>query len=284
MITAELDQLEKSDLSDQDRNDLAAIVQDLDEKRLASASIMSHRESRPISRGEDQELFSRLRTNFAPTVRADFLGPWDTGYITFPDGIAVGGFANLTLHRNGAYNFSGHAHVSGAVSYNWSFAWAVRDSNVPATVYVFATNGRLHGTFESGSRDHDWGESQVSPALAAGWPALERQWAWNWDARVNADFGVFLDQIIRVVAAGTAIGNVVKFIASDARAKEEIRLLFRRADGIGIYTYRYRKSPVRRVGVIAQEVAETVPGAVRIARDGLMRVDYDRLGLSRLAS
>jgi hypothetical protein len=48
--------------------------------------------------------------------------------------------------------------------------------------------------------------------LAAGWSALERGWSWRWEARVNADFGVFLDDIIRLVAAGTAIGNVVKLI------------------------------------------------------------------------
>ncbi|MDA2186084.1 hypothetical protein PDN25_29415 [Bacillus cereus] len=140
------------------------------------------------------------------------LGPWDTGYFGFGSGVAVGGSANLTLHQDGSFNFSGHFHDSGAISYDTSFVWAVRDSNVPATVYVFAHSGRTHGTFESGSRDDNWGVSGVNPALQAGWNALEQGWSWHWEARVNADFGVFLDDIVKVVAAGTAIANVVKII------------------------------------------------------------------------
>jgi hypothetical protein len=122
----------------------------------------------------------------------------------------VGGFANLAIYQNGAFNFSGHFHVSGAISYDTSFVWAVKDSNVPTTVYTFAHTGRVHGTFEAGSRDDDWGRSEITPAIAAGWNALERGWSWHWEARVNADFGIFLDDIIKVVAAGTAIANVVK--------------------------------------------------------------------------
>jgi hypothetical protein len=138
------------------------------------------------------------------------LGPWDTGYFTFQSGVAVGGYSNLTLYQNGAFNYSGHFHVSGAISYNTSFVWAVRTCTVPATVYTFAHNGRVHGTFEAGSRDDDWGRSEIHPALAAGWSTLAGFWSWHWEARVNADFGVFLDDIIKLVAAGQAIGTVVK--------------------------------------------------------------------------
>ncbi|MEB8702874.1 hypothetical protein P4H21_19205 [Bacillus cereus] len=140
------------------------------------------------------------------------LGPWDTGYFGFGSGVAVGGSANLTLHQDGSFNFSGHFHDSGAISYDTSFVWAVKDSNVPATIYVFAHSGRVHGTFEAGSRDDNWGVSGTNPALHAGWSALERGWSWHWEARVNADFGVFLDDIIKLVAGGSAVGNVVKLI------------------------------------------------------------------------
>lgn len=267
-------------LSLQDRNDLSLLLQEQEERKNVRASV-SGELARIAKHGQvEQDQLSRLAGIFPlPTARADQVGPWDTGYITFASGVAVGGFANLVLHRNGAFNFSGHAHVSGAISYNFSLAWAVRDSNNPATVYAFATNGRLHGTFEAGSRDHDWGRSEISPAIAAGWAALERGWSWRWEARVNADFGVFLDQIIRVVAAGTAIGNVVKFIASDIRLKRDVELLDRRDDGLGIYHYRYLWSDVAYVGVMAQEVAAIAPDAVIRGTDGLLGVDYARLGL-----
>ncbi|MGH0944915.1 hypothetical protein ACQVTS_27720 [Bacillus mycoides] len=174
------------------------IIRELEEAKNTSASI-SHGFEQPSSILPDHQL-----------VRIDQLGPWHTGPITFKSGVAVGGYANLTLHRNGAFNFSGHFHVSGAVSYNVAFAWAVRDSK--GVVYVFAHQGRLHGTFESGSRDSDWNRAEINPAIAAGWNDLERGWKWSWNARVNADFGVFLDDIIKGVAAGMAVVSVVKLI------------------------------------------------------------------------
>ena len=161
-----------------------------------------------------QDLSIRLGAALDPEVvipRSSELGPWDTGYITFANGVAVGGYANLALYQNGAYNFSGHFHVSGGISYNVSFVWAVADSRNPASVYAFAHQGRLHGYFESGSRDSDWGRSEVWPSLAAGWSHLEGGWSYRWSASVSADFGVFLDDIIKLVAAGRAVGEVIKF-------------------------------------------------------------------------
>jgi Chaperone of endosialidase len=257
-------------LSLQDRNDLSVALREMEERKNVRASV-SGELARTAPQGE-QDLVARLAGTFGPPVTdaAAQLGPWDTGRISFASGVAVGANANLALHQNGAFNFSGHAHVSGAISYNFS---------LPATVYVFATNGRLHGTFESGSRDHDWGRSEINPALAAGWAALERGWSWRWQARVNADFGVFLDQIVKAVAAGQAVGSVVKLIASDIRLKRDIDLLGRRGDGLGIYRYRYLWSDTAYVGVMAQEVAEIAPEAVQRGSDGFLRVDYGRLGL-----
>ncbi|PFP71475.1 hypothetical protein COK07_27445 [Bacillus thuringiensis] len=174
------------------------IVRELEEAKYTTASI-SHEFEQPSLIRPDHQL-----------VRVNQLGPWHTGPITFKSGVAVGGYSDLTLHRNGAFNFSGHFHVSGAISYNVSFAWAVRDSR--GVVYVFAHQGRLHGTFESGSRDSNWNRAEINPAIAAGWNDLERGWRWRWNARVNADFGVFLDDIIKGVAAGMAVVSVVKLI------------------------------------------------------------------------
>jgi hypothetical protein len=96
------------------------------------------------------DLATRLISTLeAPSTRAaGQLGPWDTGY---GDGDAVGGYANLTLYQNGAYNFSGHFHVSGAISYDDSFDWAVKDSNNPATIYAFAHTG---ASTEPSNPDH----------------------------------------------------------------------------------------------------------------------------------
>jgi hypothetical protein len=133
------------------------------------------------------------------------LGPWDTGYITFGGGIPVGGYAQLTLNQNGAYNFTGHFHNSGAPSYNAGLVFAVRSGN--GTVYTFAHHGRVHGTFWAGSRDDDWQNSGVSPALTAGWVDLSNAWSYHWSAAVppTGDLAPWLVQALGSAATVIAI-------------------------------------------------------------------------------
>ncbi len=70
---------------------------------------------------------------------------------------------------------------------------------------------------------------------------------------------------------------------SDMRLKRDIALLGRRADGLGLYRYRYLWSDTVYVGVMAQEVALIHPDAVvRGPLDNYLRVDYARLGLHLL--
>jgi hypothetical protein len=67
---------------------------------------------------------------------------------------------------------------------------------------------------------------------------------------------------------------------SDARLKHDIVLLDRLDDGIGFYRFVYNGGDTVYVGVLAQEVQSLMPEAVRRARDGFLRVSYDKLGLT----
>jgi hypothetical protein len=68
---------------------------------------------------------------------------------------------------------------------------------------------------------------------------------------------------------------------SDIRLKDDIVPLGRLANGIGLYRFRYKdEDRTLYVGVMAQEVQNVVPRAVSRDRDGYLRVDYDRLGIS----
>jgi hypothetical protein len=70
---------------------------------------------------------------------------------------------------------------------------------------------------------------------------------------------------------------------SDIRLKEDITLLNRLDSGIGIYRFRYKGSDhTFYVGVMAQEVQEVMPSAVRRGGDGYLRVSYERLRLDFL--
>jgi hypothetical protein len=71
--------------------------------------------------------------------------------------------------------------------------------------------------------------------------------------------------------------------ASDRRVKEEIVKISQHPLGLGIYRFRY-KAPLagihgngRRIGVMADEVAEKYPDAVSLDSAGYLRVDYGRL-------
>jgi hypothetical protein len=66
---------------------------------------------------------------------------------------------------------------------------------------------------------------------------------------------------------------------SDARLKHDIVLLDRLDNGIGFYRFVYNGDETVYVGVLAQDVQSVMPEAVRRARDGYLRVSYDKLGL-----
>lgn len=69
-----------------------------------------------------------------------------------------------------------------------------------------------------------------------------------------------------------AIGGILGFF-SDDELKEDMTLIGRRGDGIGIYEFRYRGSPTRYRGVRASEIEVLRPDAIVI--DGeYRRVDY----------
>lgn len=67
--------------------------------------------------------------------------------------------------------------------------------------------------------------------------------------------------------------------ASDFRFKRDVTPVALRADGVTLYSFRYFGSDQVYVGVMAQQVAAVVPGAVTQHPDGFLYVYYDRLGL-----
>ncbi len=64
---------------------------------------------------------------------------------------------------------------------------------------------------------------------------------------------------------------------SDIRLKDDIRLVGRTFDGLNIYTFRYKRDPLVRMGVMAQEVLAVHPEAVGEI-DGYLAVDYGQIG------
>lgn len=78
-------------------------------------------------------------------------------------------------------------------------------------------------------------------------------------------------------ATGSALAGLGGlFSLSDERAKTDKEKIGETEDGLGIYKYRYKGSPKTEVGLMAQEVAKSKPGAVAKRPDGLMAVNYEK--------
>lgn len=66
------------------------------------------------------------------------------------------------------------------------------------------------------------------------------------------------------------------FMLSDKRAKTDIKKVGKTDEGTNVYTYRYKGRPETHMGVMAQEVEKSHPGAVA-EFDGVKMVDYSRV-------
>jgi hypothetical protein len=128
--------------------------------------------------------------------------------IVFSGGVAVGGFAHLTIRSDGSFTFSGHFHDSGAIAYHMVLAWAVKDSR--NVVYRFTFQGEVFGTFEKGSRDINWSVTQFNQQLAQNWANIAASWTARAEASASLSLGPLWDSIIN--ALGTAL-TVVSIIA-----------------------------------------------------------------------
>jgi hypothetical protein len=69
------------------------------------------------------------------------------------------------------------------------------------------------------------------------------------------------------------INNLLKFMPSDMRLKEDIAPVGALFDGTPVYAYRYKGAPTYHIGLLAQDVEKTSPDAV-IEINGYKAVDY----------
>jgi hypothetical protein len=149
----------------------------------------------------------------APARPAEFAVPalpsitLESGPVVFGGGVPVGGWSNLSLYPNGWFSAVGHFHDSGAPSYDILFTWSVWSPR--HGLIIVAHKGHMAGTFESGSRDHDWSIQQYRADIAAEWPNLSNGYSWQWNAHVNMDLGAVVDSIKNAIQAAVQIAQVI---------------------------------------------------------------------------
>lgn len=85
-------------------------------------------------------------------------------------------------------------------------------------------------------------------------------------------------QALAGILGGAATGAAYKW--SDRRLKRDITLIGRLRNGLKLYRYRYLWAQDWQIGLMAQEVARIIPGAVRLAQ-GHLQVNYAEAALWR---
>ncbi|HEX4815227.1 MAG TPA: hypothetical protein VFV66_20990 [Nonomuraea sp.] len=126
--------------------------------------------------------------------------------VRFGGGIPVGGWTKLTLSSAGTYAWSGHLRDSGAPSFNHSSVCIVRFSS--GTAFVFKSSGRMHGTFESGSRNHDWNKQGSYQALAQAWRASET-YRYSCQDSVTLSVTGLVDTVFKTVGTAAKVISIV---------------------------------------------------------------------------
>jgi hypothetical protein len=129
--------------------------------------------------------------------------------IAFPDGVPVGGSAEVTVSNDGTGSFSGSFHDSGLPGYADSVVCVIKDAQNRA--YTFAHTGSMSGTLGSGSRDDSWASSAPSnPEIAANWQDLcVGPVTTTFRASVNVSVGELLGQVLAIIGAVTSVIGVI---------------------------------------------------------------------------
>jgi hypothetical protein len=133
-------------------------------KYVSSGACMFGYGGREISLTSGYQVFADVASS-APIT-------FDFASITFPSGVALGGFAQVTMNVDGSYVFSGHFHDSGTLAYNENTIVVAKAAD--GTAFTFSRSGSSYGTFEPGSRDDDWSISGNNPTIAAKWGYLKQ--------------------------------------------------------------------------------------------------------------
>jgi hypothetical protein len=127
----------------------------------------------------------------------------------FSNGVVANGSSKLIMKRDGTYDFVGHMHASGAMSYNFICTYTMVDAD--GLVYVFASRGTIFGTFVPGSRHKDWHDNGVNENIRDNWRAINAQYRMHINAHMGTSPGVLIAEIFGVTALA-AIGVIVAIV------------------------------------------------------------------------
>jgi hypothetical protein len=154
--------------------------------------------------------------------------------IVTDDGVALGGHHNLTVRRDGSYHYQGHFRATGFPSFDVAILTTLGYSipipgspDMAGAQVAFTAHGRVHGTNESGDREHHWDVQGSAPLLAAEWYGV-RQGRLNHRLEFDTDWfgpaGDVVGFLAQVVAFGATFGAAGVAIVMAGEAADLLNL------------------------------------------------------------
>lgn len=155
----------------------------------------------------------------------------------------------------------------------------------------------LASQFATQQQDRNWNQNMgilgllgnfsganINPATAAnlqwnGYQAGQQMNNNSWSSIGSglASLGKSFGSLFGGNSSGTADPNAWSFGLSDIRTKEDITPVGKTDGGLTTYTFRYKGDPQIHMGLMAHEVEEKHPEAVRTREDGFKEVNYGML-------
>jgi hypothetical protein len=132
---------------------------------------------------------------------------WDSSY-KFDGGVAASGNSHITFSQTGTIRFKTHFHDSGALGYNYAISCALRDSQ--GHVFSLSRKGKIHGTFDKGSRNSDKDETKTDPRVRANWGSIVQSQKMHCKVKMNWNVAGLLGEVVDLVKKyGPIVGEVI---------------------------------------------------------------------------
>lgn len=119
---------------------------------------------------------------------------------------------------------------------------------------------------------NQWQQQQAFPYQQVSWLSGIQSGLGSLSGGTSSTTSPGANPMSQILGLGTAAMGA--FFPSDERVKEDIREVGKTHDGQKIYSYRYKGDDRTQLGLLAQEVEEDHPEAVREGFGGLKMVDY----------
>jgi hypothetical protein len=193
---------------------------------------------------------------------------------------------NTMTDQNAVDHMQLNDSVAGAKAYGGTRqavleAQQAKDQATAKTNYVASSNAQgydaARAAFEA-DRNAKLNGFQTLMAVLQGTPRNVSTTGTSSGTQTQQTSGSFLDTMMGLGSLG--IGAAKAGVFSDPRLKKHVSLIERLANGLGIYRFRYlweRSNEDEHIGVMADEVARIMPGALGPVRHGFLTVDYGKL-------